>query len=87
MINWDEEKNRQILEERGVCFEDVLEAVENGRILADMKHPNAEKYNHQRILIVKIDEYVYIVPYVEKDEELFLKTMYPSRKFTKLFLS
>jgi len=85
-INWNHEKNEKLLAERGVGFDAVLQAFELGNVLDDIEHPNAEKYPNQSVLIININDYVYIVPYVENDTELFLKTIIPSRKFTKKYL-
>ena len=55
-------------------------------LLDDIKHPNEETYSHQRMFIVAIEGYAYLVPYVETDREIFLKTIIPSRKATKQYL-
>jgi uncharacterized DUF497 family protein len=86
-IRWDRLKNEKLQSERGISFEAVLVAMIQGNILDDAIHPNQEKYPNQRLLIVKIDEYAYLVPYVETDTEIFLKTIIPSRKATKQYLS
>lgn len=85
-FNWSAEKNQQLMIERGVSFEDVLFALQSGNLLDDVRHLNREKYPYQRILIVNIDDYVWLVPYVENEHELFLKTAIPSRKATKKFM-
>ncbi|WP_058557937.1 BrnT family toxin [Thiohalocapsa sp. ML1] len=85
-INWDPDKNRKLIEERGISFEDVVYCLHSGGLLDDAMHPNTEKYPHQRVLVVAIEEYVYLVPYVEDDQEIFLKTVIPSRKATKQYL-
>ncbi len=85
-INWDPEKNRQLIEERGISFEDVVFCLQSGDLLDDVVHPNAEKYPHQRMLVVAIEGYAYLIPYVEDDQEIFLKTVIPSRKATKRYL-
>jgi uncharacterized DUF497 family protein len=86
-IRWDLSKNEKLKSERDVSFEAVLVAINQGNILADSIHPDREKYPHQRLLVVKIKEYAYLVPYVETDTEIFLKTIIPSRKATKQYLS
>ena len=63
-IEWDEEKNQRLLDERGIGFHDALEAIASGRILADEAHPNPSRYGHQRILVVEIGGYACVVPYV-----------------------
>ena len=67
-------------------FESVEAAIEQGNVLADIPHPLVEKYPYQRILVVLVDDDAFNVPYVTTDDGIFLKTMYPSRKSTMLFL-
>ena len=85
-INWDTAKSLALKESRGVCFEDVVFHIEKGDILDDFEHPNQQHYARQRIMVVDIDQYAYLVPYVETDDEVFLKTIIPSRKATKRYL-
>jgi uncharacterized DUF497 family protein len=85
-INWNAKKNRKLIKERSISFEDIVFAFQSGWLLDDMAHPNKDRYPHQRIFVVAIDDYAYLVPYVENDEEIFLKTIVPSRKATKLYL-
>lgn len=86
VINWNAEKNQELMEARGVSFEDVVFYLQQGTLLDDLEHPNSEKYSNQRIFVLEIDEYVYLVPYVEDRNEIFLKTIIPSRKATKQYL-
>ena len=83
---WDEKKNRVLKEERGVSFEMVLQAMEDGRLLDVLEHPNKEKYGGQRLYVVQIDKYVWIVPFEDKGEEKILKTIFPSRRYTYKYL-
>ncbi len=87
-INWSPEKNRELKENanRSVCFEDILAAIESGGLLDDIEHVNVGKYPHQRMFVVLFNDYVYGVPYVFNDEEIFLKTVYPSRKLTLKYI-
>ena len=87
-IKYNEEKNLLLKETRGICFEDVIQAIEKGNILDDLKHKNVKKYSNQKILVIKIKNYIYAVPYVidKKKETAFLKTVYPSRVLTKKYL-
>jgi uncharacterized DUF497 family protein len=85
-FNWSPEKNQQLINERGVSFEDVIFYILHGNVLDDVSHPNSDKYPDQRIFVLNIDEYVHLVPYVESVEEIFLKTIIPSRKATKEYL-
>jgi hypothetical protein len=72
--------------ERGDSFEDVVFHMMAGDILDTADHPNQERYPRQQIHVIAIEEYVYFVPFVESDEEVFLKTIVPSRKATKSYL-
>lgn len=85
-INWNKEKNLALKESRKICFEDVVFYIEQGAILDDYAHPNQRAYPGQRIMVIVIDNYAYLVPYVENEEELFLKTIIPSRKTTQKYL-
>ncbi len=82
-FNWNPDKNQQLIRDRGVSFEDVIYYLLQGDILDDMKHPNPEKYPNQRVFVLSIDDYIHLVPYVEDSEEIFLKTIIPSRKATR----
>ena len=86
VFNWNSEKNHQLIVERDRSFEEVIFHIENGGLLDDICHPNSLVYPHQKIFIVEIDSYVYLVPYVETDDEIYLRTVIPGRKFTKLYL-
>ncbi|MDT8438557.1 MAG: toxin [Wenzhouxiangellaceae bacterium] len=83
LFNWSPEKNVQLRREGGVGFEDVLFHILQGDVLDTVEHPNQQRYPGQRIHLVVIEEYVYLVPFVETDDEVFLKTIIPSRKATR----
>ena len=84
-INWNTQKSRRLKESRGICFEDVVYHIEKGDVLDDYKHPNQKRYSGQRIMVIGADNYAYLVPYVEDEEEIFLKTIIPSRKATEIY--
>ncbi len=84
-FNWNSDKNHQLIKERGISFEEIVFCLQSNGLLDDISHPNNEKYAHQRIFVVAIDDYVYLVPYVETENEIFLKTVIPSRKATKQY--
>jgi len=86
VIRWNSDKNKLLLKDRGISFEEVLSAMEKGDVLDDLVHPNGDKYPNQRLLVVKIRKYAFLVPYVETEGEIFLKTIIPSRKATKQYL-
>ena len=77
---WSTDKNDQLMAERGICFEAVVVAIEAGELLDVLDHPNQARYPGQRILVVRLNGYVHLVPYVESDDRLFLKTIIPSRR-------
>ena len=85
-FNWSPEKNQQLISERGVSFEDVIFYLLQGNVLDDVSHPNPDKYPGQRMFVLNIDDYIHLVPYAESSEEIFLKTIIPSRKATKDYL-
>lgn len=87
LINWNSDKNVALKAERGVSFEEVLVSISQGALLDVVMHPNEEKYPNQRIFIVRIRGYAYLVPFVETDVEIFLKTVIPSRNATKKYIS
>ena len=86
-IRYSLEKNELLKEQRDVSFEDVILALESGKLLDDIEHPNKEKYPNQNIFIIliQIKNYVYLVPYVEDDTSIFLKTIIPSRQMNKKY--
>ncbi len=86
VYNWNSNKNRELLESRNISFEKAVFYIENGGLLDDIVHPNIKEYPNQRIFILQIEDYVYLVPYVENGDDVFLKTIIPSRKFTKKYL-
>lgn len=83
---WDHDKNERLKRERGVSFEQVVMHIERGDLLGVYGHPNKDRYPGQQVLVVKIEKYVYLVPFVEAQEGKFLKTIIPSRKATREFL-
>lgn len=85
-FSWSEEKNQLLLAQRDISFEDIVLYIEKGFLLDVLEHPNPEKYPGQKIFVVRIEAYVYLVPFVESEDEVFLKTIIPSRKATRKYL-
>ena len=85
-FNWNPEKNEQLRQERGICFEDIVFHVERGDVLDLVDHPNPKRYPRRRMFVVEVDSYAHLVPFVESEEEIFLKTIIPSRKATRRYL-
>ena len=83
---WNHEKNRKLKEERGIAFEQVVMHIEMGDLLDVLKHPNQERYPNQQLLIIEINNYAYLVPFIEDENGRFLKTIIPSRKATRDYL-
>ena len=83
-FRWNHEKNETLKQERSISFEEIVLAIESGGLLDELKHPNKDKYPNQ--LVVGLDGYAYLVPYVEEIQYFFLKTVIPSRKATKNYL-
>ena len=86
-VNWNTEKNIRLKAERGVSFEEVLSAMSHGGLLDVRDHPNTGEYPNQRMLVVRIRGYAYLVPFVETESEVFLKTIMLSRKATRNYLT
>lgn len=86
-IKYSLEKNELLKKERDIGFEDIILAIEGGCLLDDIEHSNKQRYENQNIFIilVKVKDYVYLVPYVEDEESIFLKTIIPSRKMNKRY--
>lgn len=84
--NFDPEKNKKLIELRDISFEEIIVVLESPGPLDVIIHPNAQKYSHQKMYVVELDGYAYLVPFVEEGGEIFLKTAFPSRKATKQYL-
>jgi uncharacterized DUF497 family protein len=84
-FDWNDEKNEMLKKVRGVSFEQVELAIASGDLIDRIRHPNPEKYPNLRAFLVRIEDYVYSVPYVEDDERIFLKTIIPNSKATKKY--
>ena len=84
-FDWDEDKNKELQTKRGISFEQVIVEINSGNLLDVIKHPNQKKYSNQLMYIVRSGDYVYLIPFVQDKERIFLKTIYPSRKFKKLY--
>ena len=82
------EKNLCLIQERHISFEEVIAAIDNGQLLNVMAHPNQEKYPNQKMFVLEINGYVYLVPFVAVDQQtIFLKTIFASRRAKKKYTS
>ena len=78
------EKNEKLISERGVSFPKIIEAINNGKILLNIKHPKQSLYPNQWMYIIEYKNYTYSVPYVLDGDNYFLKTIFPNRKYMNL---
>ena len=86
LFEWDIEKNEKLKNERGISFEEIVFYIANDFILDIVSHPNQDKYPGQKMFIVNIDNYAYLVPFIETEKVIFLKSVIPSRKATKKYI-
>lgn len=86
-FRWNHDKNELLKKDRSMSFEEIVLAIEADGLLDELRHPNPEKYPNQSILVIALDDYAYLVPYVEESDYFFLKTIIPSRKATRDYLS
>ena len=85
-FRWPPDKNDLLIQEQGISFEDVTVAVEAGHLLEIVPHPNPAKYPRQKIMVVDVAGYAFLVPFIEEEDHFFLKTIIPSRKATRDFI-
>lgn len=85
-FTWEPEKNEKLKEERGISFEEIVFHLQRGDILDILEHPNQEKYGGQRVFVIEVEGYAYLVPFLETENEVALKTIIPSRKATRQYL-
>lgn len=86
-FDWDEEKNNLLKETRGISFEEIVLSISSNRLLDVVEHPNKQRYPNQKMFIVEVSDYAYIVPFIEDKEKYFMKTIYPSREASKKYLN
>ena len=86
VFRWDNAKNEWLKENRGICFEEVVIMMDRDDVLTTTEHPNQRKYPGQKVAVVRIRDYAYLVPYVQESDEIFLKTIIPSRKATDKYM-
>ena len=86
VFRWDLQKNALLMRERGLSFEQIVLAVEGGDLLQVIAHPNPARYPNQKIMVIAMDGYAFLVPFVQEEGGYFLKTIIPSRKATRDFL-
>lgn len=85
-FKWSAEKSGELKRNRGVSFEEVTFHISRGNVLDILEHPNQQKYPGQKLFVVRVADYAYLVPFVETEAEYFLKTIIPSRTATRKYL-
>lgn len=85
-FDWNLQKNERFKTEIGVSYEDVIFSIQHNGLLDILEHPKKNKFPNQRIFIVNVNDYAFLVPFVEDEDIIFLKTIIPSRKMTKKYL-
>ena len=85
-FSWNDEKNEQLKRDRNISFEEVVFYIDQGGLLDVIEHPDKTRYGNQRMFIVSIEHYAYLIPFVEDEDGVFLKTIIPSRKATKKYI-
>ena len=84
-FQWSTDKDQYLRENNGIGFEEIVVAIESGYLLSIEENPSSNFHN-QKIMIVNVKDYAYVVPFIETETEIFLKTIFPSRKATKMYL-
>jgi uncharacterized DUF497 family protein len=83
MIIWDEGKNNQLQKQRNISFEEATQIILNGDYLDILENPARKE---QYIFIIMLNDYIHVVPFVvDNDNNMVLKTIYPSRKFHHIY--
>ena len=87
-FNWNEAKNAQLKEVRGISFEEIVASIAGGGLVTVIEHPHPSRFPNQMLYLVEHDDYIYVVPAISDDrsDNVFLKTVYPSRKYTQRYL-
>jgi hypothetical protein len=85
-FDWNQEKNGLLKIRRGISFEEITITIEAEGLVDILPHPNQRKYPNQHIFVVCLQDYVYLVPFVEDEKKIFLKTIIPNRKATKKYI-
>ncbi len=83
-FNWSYDKNEWLKRERSISFEEVVSHIEGGDVLDITPNPN---YPNQNMYVIRMRNYVWIAPFIQEDSHIFLKTVYPSRKATRIYLT
>jgi hypothetical protein len=86
LFDWSLGKNEEVRAQRKISFEDIVFSISQGGLLDILEHPSQQRYPGQKIFVVNVDDYAYLVPFIEDEKTIFLKTIIPSRKMTRKYL-
>jgi hypothetical protein len=86
LFDWNLGKNEELKAQRKISFEDIVFSISRDGLMDILEHPDQQRYPGQRIFIVNVDDYAYLVPFIEDEKTIFLKTIIPSRKMTRKYL-
>jgi uncharacterized DUF497 family protein len=85
IFDWNNQKNEELKKSRKISFEEIVFLISKGHVLEILEHPNPQKYSNQKLYIIEVKGYAYVVPFVDQGSKRFLKTIFPSRKFTQKY--
>lgn len=86
LIKFNQDKNKKLKLTRGIDFDDIAKIIKKNELVEIIDNPNKKRYQNQKIFLVKIGDSVFVIPFVEEKDYIFLKTVYPSHKYTKKYL-
>ena len=86
IFNWNVQKNIELKNNRGISFEEIVFLIENDMLIDVIYNPSNINFSNQEVFVINKENYIYYVPFVENENEIFLKTIIPSRKLTKKYL-
>jgi len=85
-IEWDADKNKKLRADRGISFLEVEKRISSDEIVDVIKHPNEDKYPGQEMILIEVNNYICVIPFIVNEGKMFLKTLFLSRKYTKKYL-
>jgi len=83
---FSEEKSARLKLDRDFSFTEIIAYIESGYLVDVIDSPHQERYPGQKIYVVDIKGYIWLVPHDRKDGKIILRTAFPSRKATKAYL-
>ena len=80
IFDWNNQKNEELKKSRKISFEEIVFLISQGHVLEVLEHPSPQKYSNQKLYVIAVKGYAYVVPFVDEGNKRFLKTIFPSRK-------